>query len=129
MKKVTRWMALSLAVALIVSVSSCKKDKDSPNGTHKIVYKAEISGGGQISTAIFTNAQGDQTTQTDVNTTTWTSAELTIPESVQVIGFGCSGSGATASSTLKIQIYVDGNLVKENTGTGTILTASTTYSF
>lgn len=122
-------LAVLPLMALAILASCSKKGDETPAGTHKVVFKAETSSDASISTALFTNATGDVTTNTSVNSKTFTSAELTIPSSVMVINFGATGSGASANSSLKVQIWVDGNLVKENIGTGTTLSATTSYTF
>ena len=120
---------LGLLPILVVAVlASCKKDDDS-SATHKVKFKAETSSDSKISTVLYTNVTGDVTSNTSVNSTTFNSAELTIPSSVPIISFGATGSGATANSTIKVQIWVDGVMVKENVGTGTALSATTSYSF
>lgn len=124
-----RKLLLGLLPILVVAVlASCKKDDDS-SSTHKVKFKAETSSDSKISTVLYTNVTGDVTSNTSVNSTTFNSAELTIPSSVPIISFGATGSGATANSTIKVQIWVDGVMVKENVGTGTALSATTSYSF
>jgi hypothetical protein len=40
-----------------------------------------------------------------------------------------NATATSGTATLKVQIYVDGQLKKEGTGTGAILLASATYQF
>lgn len=128
MKNFRKLFLALLPVLVIAVLASCKKDDDS-SATHKVKFKAETSSDAKLSTVVYTNVTGDVTSNTSVNSTTFNSAELTIPSSVPIISFGATGSGATANSTIKVQIWVDGVMVKENVGTGTALSATTSYSF
>lgn len=130
MKNFKRLCLTALPLLMLTILVSCSKDDDEkPVESHKVVFKAESSSDASIMTALFTNATGDITTNSSVNSTTFTSAELTIPSSIPVISFGANGTGTSSTSTLKVQIWVDGKMVKENVSTGTILSATTTYSF
>lgn len=60
--------------------------------------------------------------------TTWTSPEITAPANATVASVVLNGMGANASSTLKVQVYVDGVLKKEGTGAGTALTATAQFN-
>jgi len=129
MKNIVKILSLSFIVLTVTVFYSCKKDNDNKSGTHKVKFKAETSSEAKLSAVVYTNESGDVTSNSSLNSSSFSSAELTIPSSVPIISFRANGNGASAGSTLKVQIWVDGNLVKENTGTGTALTASTTYSF
>ena len=126
MKNIAKILSLSFIVLAVTVLFSCKKDN---NGPHKVKFKAETSSDAKLSAVIYTSETGDITSNSSVNSSSFSSAELTIPSSVPVISFGANGIGASAGSTIKVQIYVDGVMVKENTGTGTALSATTTYSF
>ena len=127
MKNISRTLSLSLIMLAVSVLFSCKKENKS--GTHKVKFKAETSSDAKLSSVFYTRETGDIITNSSVNSSSFSSSELTIPSSIPVITFGASGTGANAGSTLKVQIWVDGNLVKESTGTGTALSATTTYSF
>ncbi|MBD1364535.1 hypothetical protein IDJ77_12015 [Mucilaginibacter sp. ZT4R22] len=127
MKNIFKILSVSFIVLTVSVFYSCKKDNAS--GTHKVKFKAETSSDAKLSAVAYTNESGNVTNTSSLNSSSFASSELTIPSSVSIITFSANGNGASAGSTLKVQIYVDGNLVKENTGTGTVLTASTTYSF
>jgi hypothetical protein len=123
---------LLMAATLLVS---CGKSNDSkPSGgsgsssSHKIIYKSTVTDG-TIDIVDYTNAGGDQTTVTGLSVTSYTSPEITVPSSVGSVVFAVSGGGSSASSTITVQIYVDGVLKKTNTGSGTSLSAGTGYSF
>ena len=126
MKNIFKILSVSFIVLTVSVFYSCKKD-NAP--THKVKFKAETSSDAKLSAVAYTNESGNVTNTSSLNSSSFASSELTIPSSVSIITFSANGNGASAASTLKVQIYVDGNLVKENTGTGTVLTASTTYSF
>ena len=126
MKNIFKILSVSFIVLTVSVFYSCKKDA---SRTYKVKFKAETSSDAKLSAVAYTNETGNVTNTSSLNSSSFASSELTIPSSVSIITFSANGNGASAGSTLKVQIYVDGNLVKENTGTGTVLTASTTYSF
>ncbi|MFD2886576.1 C40 family peptidase [Chitinophaga cymbidii] len=110
--------------------SACSKDKDKPSGgNHKVVFKAVGSAGTSISTVVYVDGGGENVTKTDLSGSTWESGELTFSSSVQAISFGVQATGPNASATMKVQIFVDGVMKKESSGTGTILVPSATYYF
>jgi len=128
-------ISLSIFTLLMVTtlLVSCGKSNDSkPAGatatSHKVVYKATTTNG-TIDIVDYTTATGDQSTVTGISVTSYTSAEITVPTSVGSVVFAVTGGGSSASSTITVQIYVDGKLVKSNSGTGTSLSAGTSYSF
>lgn len=128
MKNIAKILSLSFIVLAVTILFSCKKDNNN-DGTHKVKFKAETSSDAKLSSVVYTSATGDLTTNSSVNSSSFASAELTIPSSIPIISFGANGTGASAGSTLKVQIWVDGVMVKENIGTGTALSATTSYSF
>ena len=75
---------------------------------------------------MHTSAQGDVTTLTSLSGNTW-STTLTINGDVSAISLGANATATDATGTLKVQILIDGVVVKENTGSGQILTATSTY--
>lgn len=127
MKNIFKILSVSFIVLTVSVFSSCKKDDASR--THKVKFKAETSSDAKLSAVAYTNETGNVTNNSSLNSSSFASSEITIPSSVPMITFSANGNGTGAGSTLKVQIYVDGNLVKENIGTGAVLTASTSYSF
>lgn len=127
MKNIAKIISLSLILLTTTALVSCKKDSNS--GPHKVKFKADTSSDSKLTAVVYTSETGANTTSSSINSSSFASSELTIPSSVSVISFSANGTGASAGSTLKVQIYVDGNLVKENIGTGTTLSATATYSF
>lgn len=126
-------MTLVLTTAFGLIGTSCSSDDDGPagstGGTNKVVrYKAIATDNSTIDVIAYTNAQGDMTTHTAVNATTWESPEINMPASVQAISFGGSATVNTQgeTGTLKVQIIVNGEVVKENIATGSVMSASTT---
>ncbi len=120
---------LLMATTLLVSCGKSSDSKPKSAATsHKVVYKATTTNG-TIDIVDYTTATGDQTTVTGISVTSYTSPEITVPTSVGSVVFAVSGGGSSASSTVTVEIYVDGNLVKSNSGTGTALAAGTSYSF
>lgn len=130
MNRLTKILSLSLILSLTL-LFACKKDKnDAPSkGTHKVVFKAIGSTGAKINTAVYTDGSGKNESFTSLDTQNWTSTEYTIPSSANTVNFGANGIGADASSTLVVEIWIDGVKAAEGKSTGKILSASASLAF
>lgn len=123
-----------LTTMFIGFVTSCSNDDDddgNPNGagkSHKVVFKAIASSGSDINVAVY-GIDGNPTTASSLSGTTWSSPEVTSEAGAYNANVAVSAMGADASSTLKVQIWVDGELKKEGTSSGQILSASASYTF
>jgi hypothetical protein len=89
---------------------------------HTVEYKIIASATATINTITHTNNHGDVTK-------TWSSGKMNVSSSVGVLSVGANGISTSPEGTLTVQIYVDGELQKENIAEGTILSTSTTYQF
>jgi len=119
-------------IGLFAVVTSCHGEEEKYEVAHKIMFKAEASAGSNI-THITHNGKGE-VNQIDVSGTTWTSPEITETNRLRVgetVNWTktviADAIGANASSTLKVQIYVDGVLKKEVITTGKGLTSRADY--
>lgn len=123
-----------LTTMLIGAVASCSKDDDDDNNvngskkSHKVVFKAIASSGSNIEAAVY-GIDGNPTTATSLSGSTWTSPEVTSEAGAYNANVVVNALGVNASSNLKVQIWVDGELKKEGTSTGQILSASASYVF
>ncbi|PWN66620.1 hypothetical protein [Chryseobacterium oncorhynchi] len=122
-----------LATMLFGFVTSCSKDDDDNNvngagKSHKVVFKAIASSGADIDVAVY-GIDGNPTTATSLSGTTWTSPEVTSEAGAYNANVAVNAVGTNASSTLKVQIWVDGELKKEGTSSGQYLSASASYVF
>jgi hypothetical protein len=110
--------------------TGCSKDDDAkPSSTsHKVIFKAIASTGCNISVAAY-GYDNTPTSATGLSGTTWTSPEITVPAGTVVATASVSAEGVNASSSLKVQIFVDGELKKEGSATGEYLSASVSYGF
>lgn len=124
-----KYAAIIFATLITISIFGCSKDKDDkPSATsHKIVFKAEASSGSTLQLVVF-GYDNTLTTASSLGGTTWTSPEITAPANATVASVVLNAIGANAASTLKVQVYVDGVLKKEGTGTGTALTATAQFN-
>lgn len=121
-------------IGLLAVLTSCNNDDEKLyDVTHKVVYKAEGSAGVNITSVVY--SQGGYKPITNVNGSTWTSAEFTETKKLAVgridyspVLVAVDATGTSASSTLKVQIYVDGVLKKEVKTSGQVLTADADYS-
>lgn len=133
LKNVLKGSFVMVMAALVFGfVISCSNDDDDnipgTNKTHKVVFKAEASAGSNIEIAVY-GIDGNPTTATSLSGTTWSSPEITSEAGAMSANVAVNAIGASASSTLKVQIWVDGELKKEGTSSGQYLSASAAHSF
>lgn len=121
-----------LTTMFIGFLSSCSNDDDDDNGpakkSHKVVFKAIASSGSNIEVAVY-GIDGNPTTASSLSGTTWTSPEVTSEAGAYNANVAVNAIGTDGSSTLKVQIWVDGELKKEGTSSGQYLSASASYIF
>jgi hypothetical protein len=119
-----------LALLFTLAFVGCSKDDDNKpsSSSHKVYFKAIASEGSNVSIAVY-GYDAKVTTATSLSGTTWTSPELDVPAGTIVATAAVSATGANASSTLKLQVFVDGELKEEGTSSGQVLSASVSYSF
>ena len=130
---VTGFLSLIL-IGLLTAVISCSHDEERYDVTHKVIYKAQVSAGSNITSVQYNIPTRHLEPVMNVNGTTWTSPEVAGTEKLavgEVKNMGAivlvKATGANASSTLKLQIYVDGVLKKEEVFTGQDLTNDIQY--
>lgn len=122
------------ATVLLGFISSCSNDDDDNNdgggsGTsHKVIFKAQVSPGSTITGAVY-GYDAINTEANGLSGTSWTSPEFTAPAGAVMVNGGVVGTGANANATVKVQVYIDGQLKKEGTGSGTSLSGQVSYSF
>ncbi|WP_288376463.1 hypothetical protein [uncultured Chryseobacterium sp.] len=122
-----------VAAMLIGFTASCSKDNDDNNvngagKSHKVVFKAIASSGSNIDVAVY-GIDGNPTTASSLSGSTWSSPEITSEPGAYSANVAVSAVGPGASATLKVQIWVDGELKKEGTSSGQYLSASASYTF
>ncbi|MDR6404267.1 MULTISPECIES: hypothetical protein [Chryseobacterium] len=125
-----------LAGTVLMGVMSCDRDDTPPEVTHKIVYKAEVSGGTITSGKYMSYEEvkdGKPVILSDVPAggDKW-SKEVTTTMRQGIKNpalLVMKATGTNDSSTLKIQIYVDGQLKSEKIATGQVLNADTQIEF
>jgi len=127
MKKFKNLLALSFCLVVLTALFSCSKDDDN-KGPHNVEFKVIASSNADIDVVVYSNVQGEANTLTSLSGSTW-STKLTVNADVQSISIGANATATDASGTLKVQILIDGAVVKESTSQGQILTASATHLF
>ncbi|MBW3522779.1 hypothetical protein [Chryseobacterium sp. NKUCC03_KSP] len=131
LRRVCKGLFVTVMTVMVLSfVESCRKDDDVSEDvkTQKIIFKAEGSSGVNISKAVY-GIDGNPITVNGLSGATWTSPELTAEGVVYNTNVVVNATGVDAASTLKVQIWVDGQLKKESVSSGMTLSASTSYSF
>lgn len=123
---------LSLIVlSLFATFISCDNGHDesvpTPAVKYKVVFKAEASAGSNITSATYSFDGDPDISITGLSGTTWTSSETA--DYLSTAKVKVNATGASATSTLKVQILVDGVVKKEVISTGQALTATATISF
>ncbi|RAJ08181.1 hypothetical protein LX64_00828 [Chitinophaga skermanii] len=117
-------------VALLVMLTvACSKDDDKPaSSSHKVVFKAIGNTNAKIQSIVY-GYDDKITSHSDVNTATWTSPEVTTPAGTLMVNMNVTALAPDASGNLKVQIFVDGELKKENVATGSALVGAVSYTF
>jgi len=131
MKSIKATLIAFAAFAAIMGTSCSKDDAGTPgpsSTSHKVQFKAEASAGSNIEVAVY-GYDANTTTATSLSGTTWSSPEITVPAGTVMATAAVNGTGANASSTLKVQVWVDGVMKKEGTSSGEVLSAQASYSF
>lgn len=117
--------------ALSIGLAACGgKDKDpAPGGSaKKVQYKATASAGVQLYSALYGYDQ-TVTSITSIGGTTWASPVIDVPASARAGTCVVGAVGVNAQSTLKVEMFVNGELVKTGTASGTALSAGTNLVF
>jgi len=116
------------ALLLLTGLMSCKKDENQEPAktSHKVVYKLEASAGSELSVVVYGH-DTQLTSNSSLSGTTWSSPEIEVPAGTVSLNVTGSATGANANSTLKAQIYVDGELKREGLSTGTALSALASF--
>ncbi|VXB90526.1 MULTISPECIES: hypothetical protein [Chryseobacterium] len=132
LNQVFKGLFVAVTTVMVLSfVESCRKDDDDTSEdikTQKVVFKAEGSSGVNISKAVY-GIDGNPITVNGLSGSTWTSPEVTAEGVVYNTNVVVNATGVDAASTLKVQIWVDGQLKKESVSSGMTLSASTSYTF
>ncbi|CAI8900776.1 hypothetical protein [Chryseobacterium sp. IT-36CA2] len=130
--------------SLFVLVTSCKHDEDEDEIeqkiTHKWYYKVEASEGATITNISHANHISGETKNISINGITgtmWMSSEfsetsIAVPRKHKWIipmYIKAKANGTNISSALKVQIYVDGVLIKEVKDVGLTPNAEARYEF
>lgn len=114
---------LICGLVLVQTLTSCSKDDEPTGSPKKIVFKAEASAGVLVNMVVY-GYDNNLTTVSRADVQTWTSPEINVPASANVATITANAMGTNAASTLKVKVYVDGVEKKENTSTGTALSAT-----
>ena len=123
-------LALLVSVTLLVSCGKSNGGGTKPASTsHKIIYTATATNGAVINAIVYSNADGQQTTQTGLSVTTYTSPEITIPASLVTIFFVVQAAGTSSSSTVTTTISVDGVVKETITSSGIGISAQLHHNF
>lgn len=126
MEKFRKLLALSFCLVVLTALFSCSKDDN--NGPREVEFKVIGSSNAKLDVVVYSNVQGEANTLTSLTGNTW-NTKLTVNAGVQSISIGANATATDASGTLKVQILVNGAVVKEGTSEGRVLTTSATHLF
>ncbi len=121
-----------LSIFIVLLFVGCSDDDNGGSGsptpsTFEIVFKAEASAGSTLNTCTF-GYDSTLTSASSIGGTTWSSTTITAPSNATIATVSMNAIGNNSSSTLKVQIYVNGILKKEAFSTGTALAAIAQYN-
>lgn len=124
-------MLLLPVLAFSIGFSACGGKDDDPapgRSAKKVQYKAFGSQGVVLYSALYGYDQSI-TSQTSINANTWTSPVIDVPATA--MGGTCviGATGPNANSTLRVEMYINGELKKTGTASGTALSAGTSVVF
>lgn len=123
---------LSLIGTVFIALNSCNREEDRAKYvTHTITYKAETSAGSNLKSVTAFALDAKSFRDEPLSGTTWSSdvEGKGLQGEEHVIALRVDGTGIDVNSTLKIQIYVDGDLKKEEISKGLNLEAYAEYKF
>lgn len=123
----TNLLTLCTIILLSSLWLSCSKDKDNTPSkkAHEVQFKVVTSEGSNIQLAVYA-IDDDITSESSIPGTEWASDLIIAPAGTKNVSLNAQGIGADASSTMKVQIFVDGELKKEGKAKGEILVNSAT---
>ncbi len=119
-------------IIVLLGLTACKKENSSSN-LRKVEYKVTVSPQTTITEITYTDENGLDKKVTPDKQSTWSSGTLNIPTSVNTLNISAlaPGSFSPPLMSMKVQIYVDGDLKKEETKDGSnnkgYLTATVSY--
>lgn len=125
------------ALLAVFTFSACgKKDDPAPaGGSYKVKFVATATAGSNISEVTYllgtkpTSLTGQQFGASWTKELTVSQADvIAVPGASQkVLQFGVGGSGPSAAANVKVEIFLNDNLVASGPGTGAIFSAQATY--
>lgn len=131
MRSLVKPFALLLIITGFCSILSCSSDNDNQEASpaqKKVVFKVVGSSNATIETVVY--GLGTNTTPViGINSASWSSSEILIPNNVNILTLSANGIGGSALSTLKLQIFVDNQLKKETTVGGAVMSTIIQYSW
>jgi hypothetical protein len=113
-----------LAGTVFATVLSCSHDDEpAPKVSHKVVIKAEASTGSNITGGKHSFYANEEFENFTASGEKWTKEVTTsgTQGTDGVIRAEVNATGVNASSTLKVQLYIDGTLKEERMATGQTL--------
>jgi hypothetical protein len=130
--KTSIYVLRNLAIIVLLGLAACKKENSNSN-SRKVEYKVIVSPQTTITEITYTDENGLDKKVTPDKQSIWSSGTLTIPASVNTLNISAvaPGSFGLPLLSMKVQIYVDGVLKKEETKDGPnqkgYLTAKASY--
>ncbi|WP_333696532.1 MmpS family transport accessory protein [Flavobacterium sp.] len=117
---------LFLFFLLSIIITGCSSDDNSSN-SRKVTFKVVGSNGANITTIVY--ALNSETFPVlNVNSSNWTSEEITLPADVNILSLSGNAIGSSASSSIRLEILVNGQVKKQQSASGTVMSTFTQYT-
>lgn len=131
MKTLNAFKKLFLVLSFFsILVTGCSSDDraESNNPEKRVTFKVIGSSGASISVVVY--GIGTSTYPVSgINSSTWTSDEILVPEAATTVTLSANAMGTSVTSSIKLQIFINNELKKEITQSGTVMSTYTQFTF
>lgn len=118
---------LLFVLLLTISLSGCSNDDGNSSNERKVTFKVIGTNGANITTIVYA-LDSETFPVLNVNSSNWTSEEITLPADVNILSLSGNAIGSSASSSIRLEILVNGQVKKQQSASGTVMSTFTQYT-
>lgn len=119
--------SLLFVLLLTVTLSGCSNDDGNSSNERKVTFKVIGTNGANITTIVYA-LDSETFPVLNVNSSNWTSEEITLPADVNNLSLSGNAIGSSASSSIRLEILVNGQVKKQQSASGTVMSTFTQYT-